>query len=102
MLGLVGTNGIGKSTALNILAGKLKPNLGNFDVSIFLINYLVMKFEFYLCIFLLKNPPDWAEITTYFRGSTLQSYFTRLVEDNLKSVIKPQYVDQIPRVVKVT
>ena len=32
VLGLVGTNGIGKSTALNVLAGKLKPNLGNFDV----------------------------------------------------------------------
>jgi ATP-binding cassette subfamily E protein 1 len=33
VLGLVGTNGIGKSTALKILAGKLKPNLGKFDVS---------------------------------------------------------------------
>ncbi|KAG4304762.1 hypothetical protein PORY_001815 [Pneumocystis oryctolagi] len=28
VLGLIGTNGIGKSTALKILAGKLKPNLG--------------------------------------------------------------------------
>lgn len=33
VLGLVGTNGIGKSTALKILAGKQKPNLGKFDVS---------------------------------------------------------------------
>lgn len=33
VLGLVGTNGIGKSTALKILAGKLKPNLGMFKVS---------------------------------------------------------------------
>lgn len=33
VLGLVGTNGIGKSTALKILAGKLKPNLGRYDVS---------------------------------------------------------------------
>lgn len=32
VLGLVGTNGIGKSTALKILAGKLKPNLGRFSV----------------------------------------------------------------------
>jgi ATP-binding cassette subfamily E protein 1 len=31
VLGLVGTNGIGKSTALKILAGKQKPNLGQFD-----------------------------------------------------------------------
>lgn len=34
VLGLVGTNGIGKSTALKILAGKQKPNLGKFDVSV--------------------------------------------------------------------
>jgi len=33
VLGLVGTNGIGKSTALKVLAGKLKPNLGRFLVS---------------------------------------------------------------------
>lgn len=32
VLGLVGTNGIGKSTALKIMAGKLKPNLGRLDV----------------------------------------------------------------------
>ena len=31
VLGLVGTNGIGKSTALKVLAGKLKPNLGQFE-----------------------------------------------------------------------
>jgi len=33
VLGLVGTNGIGKSTALKVLAGKTKPNLGRFTVS---------------------------------------------------------------------
>lgn len=35
VLGLVGQNGIGKSTALKILAGKQKPNLGRFTVSLF-------------------------------------------------------------------
>ena len=30
VLGLVGTNGIGKSTALKVLSGKCKPNLGRF------------------------------------------------------------------------
>lgn len=77
VLGLVGTNGIGKSTALKVLAGKLKPNLGNFE-----------------------NPPDWHEILTYFRGSELQNYFTKILEDNLKAIIKPQYVDQIPKAVR--
>ncbi|KAL0221076.1 hypothetical protein RCL1_000930 [Eukaryota sp. TZLM3-RCL] len=77
VLGLVGTNGIGKSTALKILAGTLKPNLGQFQA-----------------------PPDWEDILTYFRGSELQSYFTRILEDNLRAVIKPQYVDNIAKAVK--
>ena len=77
VLGLVGTNGIGKSTALKVLAGKQKPNLGKYDA-----------------------PPDWAEILTYFRGSELQNYFTKILEDHLKAIIKPQYVDHIPKAVK--
>ncbi|KAK7097938.1 ATP-binding cassette sub-family E member 1-like [Littorina saxatilis] len=77
VLGLVGTNGIGKSTALKILAGKQKPNLGRFS-----------------------DPPDWTEILAYFRGSELQNFFTKILEDDLKALIKPQYVDQIPKAVK--
>ncbi len=77
VLGLVGTNGIGKSTALKVLAGKLKPNLGRFT-----------------------NPPDWQEILAYFRGSELQNYFTKVLEDEVKAIMKPQYVDHIPRAVK--
>jgi len=74
VLGLVGTNGIGKSTALTVLAGKLKPNLGKYDA-----------------------PPDWQEILQHFKGSELQSYFTRILEDRLKAMIKPQYVDKLPK-----
>ncbi len=77
VLGLVGTNGIGKSTALKVLAGKLKPNLGRWE-----------------------NPPTWEEILRHFRGSELQNYFTRVLEDNLKALIKPQYVDHLPKAVK--
>jgi len=47
-----------------------------------------------------ENPPDWQEILTYFRGSELQNYFSRILEDNLKTLIKPQYVDHIPKAVK--
>ncbi|XP_041982803.1 protein Pixie isoform X2 [Aricia agestis] len=79
VLGLVGQNGIGKSTALKILAGKQKPNLGRF-----------------------ADPPDWQEILSHFRGSELQNYFTKILEDDLKALIKPQYVDQIPKAVKGT
>mmetsp|Transcript_18683 Transcript_18683/g.59534 ORF Transcript_18683/g.59534 Transcript_18683/m.59534 type:complete len:628 (+) Transcript_18683:94-1977(+) len=79
VLGLVGTNGIGKSTALKILAGKMKPNLGRYD-----------------------SEPEWSEILEYFRGSELQNFFTKVLEDNLQAAIKPQYVDHIPRAAKGT
>lgn len=36
----------------------------------------------------------------YFRGSELQNYFTKVLEDNLKALIKPQYVDHIPKAIK--
>lgn len=77
VLGLVGKNGIGKSTALKILSMKLKPNLGDFD-----------------------SPPDWTTILKYFRGSELQNYFTKMLEEDIKALIKPQYVDQLAKVVK--
>lgn len=37
---------------------------------------------------------------TYFRGSELQGYFQKVLEENIKAIIKPQYVDHIPRAVK--
>jgi ATP-binding cassette subfamily E protein 1 len=79
VLGLVGTNGIGKSTALKVLKGNLKPNLGAFD-----------------------SPPTWEDILKHFRGSELQNYFKRVLEDKLKALIKPQYVDHIPKAAKGT
>ena len=50
--------------------------------------------------FVAQDPPDWQEILKYFRGSELQNYFTKVLEDNLKALIKPQYVDHIPRAIK--
>jgi ATP-binding cassette subfamily E protein 1 len=65
VLGLVGTNGIGKSTALKILSGNIMPNLGNYE-----------------------SPPVWKDILKFFRGSELQNYFTKLLENNLKALVK--------------
>ena len=55
----------------------MKPNLGRYE-----------------------TPPDWEEILVHFRGSELQNYFTKILEDTLKATIKPQYVDHIPKAVK--
>lgn len=119
VLGLVGQNGTGKSTALKILAGKLKPNLGRCvracaGTWTHQINQLphivIVDSQGHTCLYLpsiitshvhrFDNPPDWQEILTYFRGSELQNYFSRILEDNLKTLIKPQYVDHIPKAVK--
>ena len=51
VLGLVGTNGIGKSTALKILAGKLKPNLGKFAVRIYFCACLIGQWDYESCVF---------------------------------------------------
>lgn len=76
VLGLLGQNGIGKTTTLKVLSGEVKPNLGNFN-----------------------EPPEWNEIIEFYRGSTLQDYFRRMSEKNLKVAHKPQYVDKIPKAV---
>ena len=49
---------------------------------------------------MFQNPPNWPEILQYFRGSELQNYFTKILEDDMKAIFKPQYVDQIPKAVK--
>jgi len=74
ILGLVGANGTGKSTAIKILSGKIKPNLGKYD-----------------------NEPDWKDVLKYFRGSELQNYFNLIIKNELKSQLKPQYVDSLPQ-----
>ncbi|MFX1510148.1 MAG: ribosome biogenesis/translation initiation ATPase RLI [Promethearchaeota archaeon] len=71
--GLVGANGTGKSTALQILALQLQPNLGNFE-----------------------DPPDWSEIIRHYRGSGLQPYFEKASKGELTVAYKPQIVTSIP------
>ena len=75
-LGLLGQNGIGKTTTLKVFSGEIKPNLGKFD-----------------------DPPDWPEIIQYYRGSSLQDYFQKMSEKKLKVSSKPQYVDKIPKAI---
>ncbi len=79
VLGLIGKNGTGKSTAIKILSGKLKPNLGDY-----------------------KNPPDEQAIINNFKGSELQLYFNKVFDtkNTFKTSIKPQYVDIIPKLTK--
>ena len=74
VLGLVGTNGIGKSTALKILGG-LKPTLGSLEA----------------------GGVYWEDVLSHFRGSELQTYFTRLLDQPMRAVTKPQFVDLLAK-----
>ena len=82
VLGLLGTNGTGKSTGMKILAGRLKPNLGIYAGSS------------------EGSPPDWSDIVSYYRGSDLQNYFKGLINDQLKIAMKPQLEARFQRALK--
>ncbi|RLG03869.1 MAG: ribosome biogenesis/translation initiation ATPase RLI [Thaumarchaeota archaeon] len=78
VIGLIGKNGTGKTTALQILARVLKPNLGKLD----------------------GGDEGYEEVAKQFRGTLLQDYFSRMSRGEIKVSYKPQYIDKIPRIVK--
>ncbi len=73
VVGVLGRNGTGKSTALSILSGELKPNLGEYNGDI-----------------------DWGKIVESHRGTDLQTYFESLADSDIDASIKLQRVDNIP------
>jgi len=72
VVGLLGRNGMGKSTVVNILSGNLKPNLGRYE-----------------------NPPEWNEILKYYSGTELKQHFEKIEHKQIRASIKPQQVYQI-------
>ena len=71
--GILGPNGIGKTTAVHILADELAPNLGR-----------------------IREEPDWEAILEAYRGTALQDYLKAMREGDVTVARKPQYVDKIP------
>ena len=78
VLGLLGANGVGKTTAIRILSGEVTPNLGEYQSE------------------------EEHDLSTYFRGSELQTYFERMQSGSLKVIMKPQQITRIPTVIKGT
>ena len=70
--GLLGPNGTGKSTALRLLAGTDVPNLGDYD-----------------------HPADWTKVLAHYRGTAFHAHFERVAKGEVRSVVKPQYVDRL-------
>ncbi|HLF55175.1 MAG TPA: ribosome biogenesis/translation initiation ATPase RLI [Candidatus Nanoarchaeia archaeon] len=76
VVGIVGRNGIGKSTAIKILAGLLKPNLG------------------------AENEASWNDLVKFFKGHEAQVYFQAVKEGKIKVAYKPQHVELISETMK--
>ncbi len=74
IIGMMGVNGIGKSTCLKILSGRLKPNLG------------------------VLNNFSKSEVIDFFKGTEAHQYFEKLYDDEISVAYKPQYVEKIPEV----
>jgi len=72
VVGLLGRNGMGKSTVVNILAGKLKPNLGRYE-----------------------NPPEWEEVFKHYSGTELKQHFQKIEQNQIRASIKPQQVHHL-------
>jgi ATP-binding cassette subfamily E protein 1 len=79
VVGLLGRNGIGKSTVLNILSGSIKPNFGNYESEL-----------------------EWDEILKNFQGTELKPHFEKISSGKLRTSIKPQMVQLIPKAFKGT
>ncbi|MGI6008980.1 MAG: ribosome biogenesis/translation initiation ATPase RLI [Methanomethylophilus sp.] len=73
--GILGPNGIGKTTAINILSGLVVPNLGKYE-----------------------NPPSKEEVLAHFKGTEIHPYLTDVYAGKVKVAVKPQYVDKLPKV----
>ncbi|HLC92215.1 MAG TPA: ribosome biogenesis/translation initiation ATPase RLI [archaeon] len=75
VIGLIGRNGIGKSTILKILSGQLIPNLGDWN----------------------KNG-DYDSVANFFRGREIAQYFSSLKSKSLGVSYKPQNITGIPKI----
>jgi len=77
VVGLLGRNGMGKSTIVNILSGNLKPNFGKYE-----------------------SEPTWNEVVGNFQGTEMKVHFEKLASGEIRSSIKPQLVYLIPKAFK--
>src|ERR671925_1325050 len=79
VVGLLGKNGIGKSTIVNILSGNIRPNFGNYNKDL-----------------------TSEEIIDRFQGTELKSHFEKILNGTIRASIKPQMVSMIPKAFKGT
>ena len=76
IVGILGPNGIGKSTAINLLSGTFRPNLGDWE----------------------NSSPDWDEVISTFPRGELRDYLGMVSTGEVSIAVKPQYIDKLPRI----
>jgi ATP-binding cassette subfamily E protein 1 len=79
---LIGPNGVGKSTLMDVLSGNIKPNSG-----------LVGSKR-------KDDSANWQLIKERFKGTEIQDYLDMLAESKIRASYKPQHVDLIPKMYK--
>jgi len=80
VVGILGPNGMGKSTAISALSGRLIPNLGDW----------------------LNQEPVWEDIIDSVPKGELRDFFIAVQEGEISVAVKPQNVDRLPKRVKGT
>jgi ATP-binding cassette subfamily E protein 1 len=73
VVGILGPNGIGKTTIFSVLSGNLVPNLGD-----------------------LEQPASWTKVLEKYAGTEVFNYLDAISKGTMKVALKPQYVDKIP------
>ncbi len=73
--GIIGRNGIGKSTAVKILAGVIEPNLGDWE----------------------SEDTTHRDLIEYFKGTEAQKFFEKRRDGEIDIAYKPQRVEAIPK-----
>jgi ATP-binding cassette subfamily E protein 1 len=75
--GILGPNGIGKSTSFRLLSGEEVPNLGR-----------------------LENPATKEDVLARYAGTELGDHLRDVYDGQVRTALKPQYVDKLPQVQK--
>ncbi|GAF82752.1 unnamed protein product, partial [marine sediment metagenome] len=95
VVGILGINGIGKSTAIKVLAGILKPNLGKDIKNQRFLGSLRNSKEFQR-----EKEASYDELIEFFKGTEAQAFFEKVKAGKIKIAYKPQQIDLIPKTQK--